>query len=181
MFAAAFPLAPALAYCNNVLELRVDACKLCFHYRKPEGERARSVGVLDHARYVWGRITRYGPDRLYTRHTHGRYVEFLNANMIMNIVMHCLCVVLGGRLARCDAVYGHHRRCGQLLPALRPAQQRRDAYAAATTCHRKQHILVFRIGRIVPMGDDYLLGSVSSTVPENRSVVSRLPSSVARV
>ena len=33
-----------------------------------------------------------------------------------------------------------------------------------------QQILVIRIGRIVPM-DDYLLGSVSSTVPENRSVV----------
>ena len=31
-----------------------------------------------------------------------------------------------------------------------------------------------------PHGDDYLLGSVSPTVPENRSVVSELPSSVVR-
>ena len=31
-----------------------------------------------------------------------------------------------------------------------------------------------------PHRDDFLLGSVSSTVPENRSVVSVLPASVAR-
>ena len=31
-----------------------------------------------------------------------------------------------------------------------------------------------------PHGDEFLLGSLSSKVPENRSVVSELPSSVAR-
>ena len=58
-------------------------------------------------------------------------------------------------------------------------------HVGVALCHtlirrRKQKILVKKDRRNRPHGDDFSLGSVSSTVPENRSVVSILPSSVAR-
>jgi hypothetical protein len=35
MFSSAFPLAPLFAFLNNIFEIRVDAAKLCFFYRRP--------------------------------------------------------------------------------------------------------------------------------------------------
>ena len=35
MFSSAFPLAPVFAFLNNIFEIRVDAAKLCFFYRRP--------------------------------------------------------------------------------------------------------------------------------------------------
>jgi len=45
MFVAAFPLAPVFAWINNLFELRVDACKLCYFYQKPESRYAANIGV----------------------------------------------------------------------------------------------------------------------------------------
>nr|XP_032837247.1 anoctamin-4-like isoform X1 [Petromyzon marinus] len=45
IFVAAFPLAPLLALTNNLLEIRIDAWKLCASWRRPVARRARDIGI----------------------------------------------------------------------------------------------------------------------------------------
>ncbi|KAG9352682.1 hypothetical protein JZ751_021096 [Albula glossodonta] len=45
LFVASFPLAPLLALCNNILEVRVDAWKLTTQFRRPMAAKARSIGA----------------------------------------------------------------------------------------------------------------------------------------
>ncbi|KAJ8394956.1 hypothetical protein AAFF_G00040790 [Aldrovandia affinis] len=45
LFVASFPLAPLLALCNNILEVRVDAWKLTTQFRRPVAAKARSIGA----------------------------------------------------------------------------------------------------------------------------------------
>ena len=49
-----------------------------------------------------------------------------------------------------------------------------------STCHRKTAKICNKDRRNRPHAAEFLLGSVSSTVPENSSVVSQLPASVVR-
>ena len=53
-------------------------------------------------------------------------------------------------------------------------------HGTPATCHRRQQTLINKDRRKQPHAADVSLGSVSSTVPEDRSVVSLLPSSAAR-
>ncbi|KAG6976300.1 hypothetical protein JG688_00001510 [Phytophthora aleatoria] len=45
LFVVAFPLTPLLALANNVLEVHVDAVKLCFVHRRPFPHPAKDIGV----------------------------------------------------------------------------------------------------------------------------------------
>ncbi|KAK1932013.1 Anoctamin-10 [Phytophthora citrophthora] len=45
LFVVAFPLTPLLALMNNMVEIHVDACKLCFNCRRPFSQPAKSIGV----------------------------------------------------------------------------------------------------------------------------------------
>jgi hypothetical protein len=45
LFVAAFPLAPLFALLNNLLEIRLDAKKLVFNFRRPPAMRAEDIGV----------------------------------------------------------------------------------------------------------------------------------------
>ena len=44
LFSPAYPLAPLLAFLNNVFEIRVDANKLCYSVRRPDWELAEDIG-----------------------------------------------------------------------------------------------------------------------------------------
>ena len=44
LFVVAFPLTPVFALLNNVLELHVDAVKLCFGFRRPFPGIASNIG-----------------------------------------------------------------------------------------------------------------------------------------
>ena len=44
LFSPAYPLAPLLALVNNILEMRVDATKLCRDVRRPHWELAEDIG-----------------------------------------------------------------------------------------------------------------------------------------
>ncbi|TMW62806.1 hypothetical protein Poli38472_005424 [Pythium oligandrum] len=44
-FSLAFPLAPLLALCNNTLELRIDAFKLCHAKQRPIAQKASGIGI----------------------------------------------------------------------------------------------------------------------------------------
>ena len=44
LFSPAYPLAPALALLNNILEIRVDATKLCRTMRRPKWETVEDIG-----------------------------------------------------------------------------------------------------------------------------------------
>ena len=44
LFVVAFPLAPLLAFVNNVAEIHVDAVKLCYGHRRPWPRSATSIG-----------------------------------------------------------------------------------------------------------------------------------------
>ena len=44
LFVVAFPLTPVLALANNVLELHVDAIKLCFGFRRPFPYAGQNIG-----------------------------------------------------------------------------------------------------------------------------------------
>lgn len=44
LFSALFPFAPLLALCNNIIELRSDAYKYLFLYRRYDPEQAQSLG-----------------------------------------------------------------------------------------------------------------------------------------
>ncbi|KAK6472483.1 anoctamin-5-like isoform X1 [Huso huso] len=45
LFVASFPLAPLLALCNNILEVRVDAWKFTTQFRRPVAAKAHSIGA----------------------------------------------------------------------------------------------------------------------------------------
>ncbi|RLN26609.1 hypothetical protein BBJ28_00017546, partial [Nothophytophthora sp. Chile5] len=45
LFVVAFPLTPLLALANNLVEVHVDAVKLCFGHRRPFPDPAKSIGV----------------------------------------------------------------------------------------------------------------------------------------
>ncbi|KAF1772732.1 Anoctamin [Phytophthora cactorum] len=45
LFVVAFPLTPLLALVNNIVEVHVDASKLCFGCRRPFPQPAKSIGV----------------------------------------------------------------------------------------------------------------------------------------
>lgn len=45
LFVASFPLAPLLALCNNILEIRVDAWKFTTQFRRPVAAKAHSIGA----------------------------------------------------------------------------------------------------------------------------------------
>ncbi|KAM3877047.1 anoctamin-5b [Diretmus argenteus] len=45
IFVASFPLAPLLALCNNILEVRVDAWKFTTQFRRPVAQKARNIGA----------------------------------------------------------------------------------------------------------------------------------------
>jgi anoctamin-10 len=44
MFVSAFSLAPALAFVNNILQIRTDALKLCKYYRRPLAVSSSNIG-----------------------------------------------------------------------------------------------------------------------------------------
>uniref|UniRef100_A0A673XR28 Anoctamin n=1 Tax=Salmo trutta TaxID=8032 RepID=A0A673XR28_SALTR len=45
LFVASFPLAPLLALCNNILEVRVDAWKFTTQFRRPVAAKAHNIGA----------------------------------------------------------------------------------------------------------------------------------------
>ena len=45
LFSPAYPLAPVLALANNIVEIRVDAMKLCTSMRRPKWETAEDIGT----------------------------------------------------------------------------------------------------------------------------------------
>ncbi|ESO88117.1 hypothetical protein LOTGIDRAFT_126614, partial [Lottia gigantea] len=45
LFSSAFPLAALCAFINNIIEIRSDAFKLCFHHQRPFGKRVGSIGI----------------------------------------------------------------------------------------------------------------------------------------
>jgi anoctamin-7 len=47
LFVAAFPLAPMFAFLNNVLEIRIDATKFIYDFRRAVGERAEDIGTWE--------------------------------------------------------------------------------------------------------------------------------------
>lgn len=55
-FVAAFPLAPFLALLNNLAEIRIDAQKYLFRYRRPIPKRVSGIGawngILQGATYL---------------------------------------------------------------------------------------------------------------------------------
>ena len=45
LFSSAFPLAAFCAFLNNLIEIRSDAFKLCFHQQRPFGKRVENIGT----------------------------------------------------------------------------------------------------------------------------------------
>lgn len=69
LFVASFPLAPLLALCNNILEVRVDAWKLTTQFRRPMASKARSIGA---------------------------WLEILNGMAVLSVITNvCVCVCAG--------------------------------------------------------------------------------------
>lgn len=48
LFVASFPLAPAFALLNNVIEIRLDAAKFVTEIRRPDAVRCKDIGT-DHS------------------------------------------------------------------------------------------------------------------------------------
>ena len=59
LFVASFPLAPLFAFANNLIEIRVDAYKLCVRRYDPR-RRQSSVAILVH-------VTSIGNDHFHHR------------------------------------------------------------------------------------------------------------------
>lgn len=45
LFVASFPLAPAFALLNNVIEIRLDASKFVTEIRRPDAVRCKDIGI----------------------------------------------------------------------------------------------------------------------------------------
>ena len=45
LFAPAFPLAPLLAFINNIFEIRIDAIKFCAIHQRPRFRQAEDIGT----------------------------------------------------------------------------------------------------------------------------------------
>ncbi|XP_014247440.1 anoctamin-5 isoform X2 [Cimex lectularius] len=56
IFVSAFPLAPFFALINNVFEMRLDAKKFLFYYRRPVPRRVPNIGVWYRILNVLGRL-----------------------------------------------------------------------------------------------------------------------------
>lgn len=54
LFSPAFPLAAACALLNNLLEIRVDAFKLCNAVQRPFGRRVKTIGAWQKAMEMMG-------------------------------------------------------------------------------------------------------------------------------
>lgn len=48
IFVAAFPLAPLLAFCNNLLEIHLDAIKMMRLHRRMVPRKANDIGETEH-------------------------------------------------------------------------------------------------------------------------------------
>lgn len=53
LFSPAFPLAALCAVVNNVIEIRVDAFKLCNTVQRPFGRQVKDIGAWQKAMEVW--------------------------------------------------------------------------------------------------------------------------------
>ncbi|XP_023339966.1 anoctamin-1 isoform X4 [Eurytemora carolleeae] len=56
IFVCAFPLAPLLAFLNNILEMRLDAKKLLILHRRPVAQKVRDIGIWFDILETLGRI-----------------------------------------------------------------------------------------------------------------------------
>jgi len=56
IFVCAFPLAPLLAFLNNILEMRLDAKKLLVLHRRPVAQKVRDIGIWFDILETLGRI-----------------------------------------------------------------------------------------------------------------------------
>lgn len=45
LFVASFPLAPAFALLNNIIEIRLDAAKFVTEIRRPDAVRCKDIGT----------------------------------------------------------------------------------------------------------------------------------------
>lgn len=52
LFVASFPLAPAFALLNNVIEIRLDAAKFVTEIRRPDAVRCKDIGTYDTREHV---------------------------------------------------------------------------------------------------------------------------------
>lgn len=48
MFSASFTLAPLLVLIINLIDLRLDAQRLLWLYRRPVGYKAQDIGIVQH-------------------------------------------------------------------------------------------------------------------------------------
>lgn len=55
LFVASFPLAPAFALLNNVIEIRLDAAKFVTEIRRPDAVRCKDIGMDMTHRRRWHR------------------------------------------------------------------------------------------------------------------------------
>lgn len=53
LFVASFPLAPAFALLNNVIEIRLDAAKFVTEIRRPDAVRCKDIGTDDTQGYAF--------------------------------------------------------------------------------------------------------------------------------
>lgn len=53
LFVASFPLAPAFALLNNVIEIRLDAAKFVTEIRRPDAVRLKDIGTDDTRGHVY--------------------------------------------------------------------------------------------------------------------------------
>lgn len=52
LFVASFPLAPAFALLNNVIEIRLDAAKFVTEIRRPDAVRCKDIGTDEAGEHV---------------------------------------------------------------------------------------------------------------------------------
>jgi hypothetical protein len=79
LFAPAFPLAPLLAFINNIFEIRIDAIKFCAIHQRPRFRQAEDIGTW----YVLPRLssypTRAWPSCASSAHTYTQWTSWVAA------------------------------------------------------------------------------------------------------
>lgn len=86
LFVSAFPLAPLFALINNIFEIRLDARKMLYNYKRPVAQRVKNIGIWYAIMDAIGKISVFTNSMIiaFTTDIIPQLVYYFNNNYSMN-------------------------------------------------------------------------------------------------
>lgn len=91
-FSWAFPLAPLFALLNNIIGMRADAYKLCYHRQRPIAHKASGIGKFLHPTLILSRYANW-----HCVHCSGVWFNVLQMMSLLAVLTNCAHLALASR------------------------------------------------------------------------------------